>query len=40
MSSIGQHKTVLVVSQVFVPDPASVGQHVADVGLNWPGEAN
>jgi glycosyltransferase involved in cell wall biosynthesis len=26
-------KTVLVVSQVFIPDPASVGQHVADVAL-------
>jgi glycosyltransferase involved in cell wall biosynthesis len=26
-------QTVLVVSQVFVPDPASVGQHIADVAL-------
>jgi colanic acid biosynthesis glycosyl transferase WcaI len=26
-------KTVLVVSQVFIPDPASVGQHVADVAI-------
>src|SRR6266513_2830984 len=25
------HKTILIISQVFVPDPASVGQHVADV---------
>lgn len=24
-------KTVLIISQVFVPDPASVGQHMADV---------
>src|SRR5688572_14201557 len=24
-------KTILIISQVFVPDPASVGQHVADV---------
>src|SRR5436305_14666686 len=27
------HKTILVVSQTFVPDPASVGQHMADVAL-------
>jgi colanic acid biosynthesis glycosyl transferase WcaI len=26
-------KTVLIVSQVFVPDPASVGQHIADVAF-------
>jgi colanic acid biosynthesis glycosyl transferase WcaI len=26
-------KTVLVISQVFVPDPASVGQHIADVAF-------
>jgi colanic acid biosynthesis glycosyl transferase WcaI len=26
-------KTILIVSQVFVPDPASVGQHIADVAL-------
>ncbi|MDB5295400.1 MAG: glycosyl transferase group 1 [Phycisphaerales bacterium] len=26
-----RRKTLLVLSQVFVPDPASVGQHVADV---------
>jgi len=25
-------KTILIISQVFVPDPASVGQHIADVG--------
>src|SRR5215469_17688991 len=25
--------TLLVVSQTFIPDPASVGQHVADVAL-------
>jgi colanic acid biosynthesis glycosyl transferase WcaI len=24
-------KTILIISQVFVPDPASVGQHIADV---------
>jgi len=29
----GKPKTVLVVSQVFIPDPASVGQHMADVAL-------
>jgi colanic acid biosynthesis glycosyl transferase WcaI len=29
----GKPKTVLVVSQVFVPDPASVGQHITDVAL-------
>ena len=26
-----RRKTLLILSQVFVPDPASVGQHVADV---------
>jgi colanic acid biosynthesis glycosyl transferase WcaI len=26
-------KTVLVISQTFVPDPASVGQHMADVAF-------
>src|SRR5688500_1362630 len=26
-------KTVLVISQTFVPDPASVGQHMADVAV-------
>ena len=25
-----QHQTIVVVSQVYVPDPTSVGQHVAD----------
>src|SRR5580692_2090612 len=30
---IGKRKTVLIVSQVFVPDPASVGQHIADVAF-------
>ena len=29
----GKSKTVLVVTQVFVPDPASVGQHMADAAL-------
>jgi colanic acid biosynthesis glycosyl transferase WcaI len=27
----GQPKTLLIITQVYVPDPASVGQHVADV---------
>ncbi|HSV14004.1 MAG TPA: glycosyltransferase family 4 protein [Tepidisphaeraceae bacterium] len=31
--SVPQPKTVLVVSQTFVPDPASVGQHMADVAF-------
>ena len=31
--SIGKPKTILIVTQVFVPDPASVGQHMADVAL-------
>jgi len=26
-------RTLLVISQVFVPDPASVGQHMADVAI-------
>lgn len=26
-------KTLLIISQVFVPDPASVGQHMADVAI-------
>jgi colanic acid biosynthesis glycosyl transferase WcaI len=30
---MGASKTVLIVSQTFVPDPASVGQHVADVAI-------
>jgi putative colanic acid biosynthesis glycosyltransferase WcaI len=29
--SANRPKTLLVISQVFVPDPASVGQHMADV---------
>lgn len=29
----GSRKTFLVFSQVFVPDPASVGQHMADVAF-------
>jgi glycosyltransferase involved in cell wall biosynthesis len=28
-----KRKTVLIVSQVFVPDPTSVGQHMADVAV-------
>src|SRR5688572_16798272 len=28
-----ENKTLLVLSQVFVPDPASVGQHMADVAF-------
>jgi glycosyltransferase involved in cell wall biosynthesis len=31
MSSIVKRKTVVIVSQVFVPDPAAVGQYVTDV---------
>jgi glycosyltransferase involved in cell wall biosynthesis len=27
----GNRKSILVITQVFVPDPASVGQHMADV---------
>src|SRR4051794_1610161 len=26
-------RTILIISQVFVPDPASVGQHMADVAF-------
>jgi len=26
-------KTLLIISQTFVPDPASVGQHMADVAV-------
>src|SRR5438132_10921352 len=26
-------RTLLILSQVFLPDPASVGQHVADVAI-------
>src|SRR5687768_1405945 len=26
-------KTLLIISQTFVPDPASVGQHMADVAI-------
>jgi glycosyltransferase involved in cell wall biosynthesis len=33
MSSTGKRKTVVIVSQVFVPDPAAVGQYVADVAF-------
>jgi putative colanic acid biosynthesis glycosyltransferase WcaI len=33
MPPTGQRKTVVVVSQTFVPDPASVGQHMADVAF-------
>jgi colanic acid biosynthesis glycosyl transferase WcaI len=32
-TSAAQPRTVLVVSQTFVPDPASVGQHMADVAF-------
>jgi glycosyltransferase involved in cell wall biosynthesis len=28
-----KQKTLLIISQTFVPDPASVGQHVADVAI-------
>lgn len=30
---MGAPKTVVIVSQVFIPDPASVGQHIADVAI-------
>lgn len=33
MSAPRKPRAVLVVSQVFIPDPASVGQHMADVAL-------
>ena len=26
-------KTLVILSQVFIPDPASVGQHIADVAV-------
>ena len=29
----GTRKTLLIISQTFVPDPASVGQHMADVAV-------
>src|SRR2546426_9589925 len=29
----GKPKTLLILSQVFLPDPASVGQHMADVAI-------
>lgn len=28
-----RHRTLLILSQVYVPDPASVGQHIADVAV-------
>jgi glycosyltransferase involved in cell wall biosynthesis len=28
-----RHRTLLIFSQVFIPDPASVGQHIADVAI-------
>ena len=31
MSEVNNRKTILIISQTFVPDPASVGQHMADV---------
>jgi colanic acid biosynthesis glycosyl transferase WcaI len=31
----GSEKTLLIISQTFVPDPASVGQHMADVAREW-----
>jgi len=31
MSGVNKRKTILIISQTFVPDPASVGQHMADV---------
>jgi hypothetical protein len=32
-SEAGQGRTLLVLSQVYVPDPASVGQHMADAAV-------
>jgi glycosyltransferase involved in cell wall biosynthesis len=32
-SKIQNPKSILIFSQVFVPDPASVGQHIADVAV-------
>ena len=29
----GRRRTVVIFSQVFVPDPASVGQHIYDVAV-------
>ena len=31
MSEVNNRNTILIISQTFVPDPASVGQHMADV---------
>ncbi len=33
MKSSGRKPRILILSQVFVPDPASVGQHLADVAF-------
>src|SRR5687768_13581353 len=33
VASARRDKTLLIISQTFVPDPASVGQHVADVAI-------
>ncbi len=33
----GTLKTLLIISQTFVPDPASVGQHIADVAVEMAG---
>ena len=30
MSGVNKRKTILIISQTFVPDPASVGQHMAE----------
>ena len=30
MTRNASQKTILILSQVYVPDPASVGQHMAD----------
>src|SRR5438874_91741 len=32
-SPASSRKTLLIFSQVFIPDPASVGQHMADVAV-------
>jgi hypothetical protein len=31
--AVNSPETILIISQTFVPDPASVGQHMADVAI-------
>lgn len=35
MKQQSSEKTLLIISQTFVPDPAGVGQHMADVAREW-----